>query len=630
MKSRSLNLLSVISLVVVLLAACNQGTPAPAELEPQVTKTYQPDSSNFANPERGFFYQRIAWDSQNLVSWGSPPTAEVMRQARQNGYTVLRVYYLIPEFRFSDLSRAFLDSFAADLQRARAEGVKLIPLFSYNFPGHGDDYLDTAKNPDAPLNMVLWHLEQLKPIIQENSDVIAMWDAGFLGSWGEWHHSHYGHFSGIDDINDSSKQVLFKLLETVPSNRAVTIRYVRQKFAVFGTTPIATDKAFTTDWQARVGHKNDCYLTSADDWTGYAPDVNGQKNFLNQDNLFVPQMGETCSDDAQAQPYIQCDNALKDMARLRFSTLNTDFNQGVISLWRTQGCLEDIQKRLGYRFELVSSSVPSSVSKTGNLRMSFQVRNVGFASPYNGRGLAVVLRDKTTKQTYPVYLTNGKSVPSNRTLDPRFWQPGTTTTVTINQPVPSWVPTGNYDVLLHLYDPAPGLEYRSEYAIRFANQNLWEDTTGYNALQQSLSVVASQNGLRGGYYNSNNFTGTPVTRIDSTINFNWGTGSPVAGLRADNFTARWSGVIVPRYSETYTFSVPADDGVRLGVNGQQIINRFEYGPAETSGSIRLSANKRYALRLEYLEGSQSARVSLQWQSPSQAKEVVPSSQLFTQ
>jgi hypothetical protein len=630
MKPRVVPLISLAIVITMLLGACSQITPSVAALETQVTKTYQVDNSNFANPERGFFYQRVAWDSQKVVSWGSPPSSADMRQARQNGYTVLRVYYLISEFRSSNLSQEFLNSFAGDLQRARTEGVKLIPLFSYNFPGAGDDYLDTAKNPDAPLNRVLRHIEQLKSVIQQNSDVIAMWDAGFLGSWGEWHHSHYGHFNGIDDINDSSKQVLFKLLETVPSNRAVTIRYVRQKFAVFGTTPLPQDKAFTTDWQARVGHKNDCYLTSADDWTGYAPDVEGQKNFLNQDNLFVPQQGETCSDDAQAQPYIQCDNALKDMARLRFSNLNINFNEAVINLWRNQGCFSDIEKRMGYRFELLSSSVPPSVSKTGNLRMSFQVRNVGFASPYNPRGLAVVLRDKTTKQTYHVYLTDGKGVPGNRNLDPRFWQPGTTTTVNINQPVPSWVPVGNYDVLLHLYDPAPALQYRSEYAIRFANQNLWEDTTGYNALQQSLRVVASQNGLRGSYYNSNNLTGTPVTRTDSTVNFNWGTGSPISGVRADDFTARWSGVIVPRYSETYTFVIPADDGVRLWVNGQQLINRFEYGPAEASGSIRLNANQRYSLRLEYLEGSQGANVSLQWQSLSQAREVVPGSQLFTQ
>lgn len=177
------------------------------------------------------------------------------------------------------------------------------------------------------------------------------------------------------------------------------------------------------------------------------------------------------------------------MARLRFSTLNYDFDQSVIfGVWQQQGCLDEIKRRLGYRFELLSSSVPTSVSKTGNLRMSFQVRNVGFANPYNGRGLAVVLRDKTSKQTYPIYLADGKSVPSNRNLDPRFWQPGTTTTVNINQPVPSWVPAGNYDVLLHLYDPAPGLEYRADYAIRFANQNLWESNIGYNALFQSLTV----------------------------------------------------------------------------------------------------------------------------------------------
>jgi hypothetical protein len=474
--------------VLIVIAACSQREEV-EKLEPQVVKTYQVTNENFPNPERGFFYQRIAWDSQKLVSWSSPLTADVMRQARQAGYTVLRVYYLIPEFRFSDLSQEFLNSFTSDLQLARTEGVKLIPLFSYNFPGGGNDYLDTAKNSDAPLNWVLKHIEQLKSVIQQNSDVIAMWDAGFLGSWGEWHHSHYDHFNGIDDINDSSKQVLFKLLETVPSYRAVTIRYVRQKVAVFGMTPISASKAFSGEWQARVGHKNDCYLTSADDLTGYAPDVNGQKDFLNQDNLFVPQQGETCSSNAVAQPYIQCSNALPDMARLRFSALNYDFDRSVIlGVWQQQGCFDEIERRMGYRFELVSSSVPSSVSKTQNLVMNFAVRNVGFASPYNPRRLELILRNQSTKQVFKIVLNRSSLIPTNPTSDPRFWQPGTTTTVNVNAPLPASIPVGSYDVLLNLPDPMRTLYKRPEYSIRFANVDTWENSSGFNKLLQTLTV----------------------------------------------------------------------------------------------------------------------------------------------
>lgn len=272
--------------VLVLVAACTQTQQTP-ELEPQVTKTYQVNYDNFANPERGFFYQRTAWDP-NKTSSVPMLSTEDMRQARREGYSLLRVYYVIDSFRNSALSRALLDTFTQNLNTARQEGVKLIPLFTYTFPTDSD-WANGSKYPDAPLDRVLQHIRQLKPIIQQNSDVIAMWDAGFLGPWGEWHHSSNGHFDNIDDINSNSRRVMNKLLEVVPSNRAITIRYVRQKFALYGTTPITASQAFRGSAKARVGHKNDCYLTSADDWTGYAPDVEGQKNFLNQDNLFVPQ-----------------------------------------------------------------------------------------------------------------------------------------------------------------------------------------------------------------------------------------------------------------------------------------------------------------------------------------------------
>src|SRR5687767_14561358 len=85
-------------------------------------------------------------------------------------------------------------------------------------------------------------------------------------------------------------------------------------------------------------------------------------------------------------------------------------------------------------------------------------------------------------------------------------------------------------------------------------------------------TVPAQNGLRGEYFNNQDFTGTLVTRIDPTVNFDWVSGSPIAGIDPDSFTVRWTGEIVPRYSETYTFHVRSDDGERLWINGQRICN----------------------------------------------------------
>ena len=73
-----------------------------------------------------------------------------------------------------------------------------------------------------------------------------------------------------------------------------------------------------------------------------------------------------------------------------------------------------------------------------------------------------------------------------------------------------------------------------------------------------------------------NICNDPATlvRMDTNINFNWGTGSPDPSISADNFTVRWTGSVQPQFNETYTFYTTTDDGVRLWVNGQLLIDEW--------------------------------------------------------
>lgn len=493
---KSLRFLPGVFLLVfflLMVSACSQ--TGQADLAAQVVKTYQATSLNFPNPERGFFIQKVGWDRVLHPDWESLSLAE-MQQARRDGHSLVRVYYLIPEFKGKSLSQEFLTTFTRQLTDARTAGVKLIPLFSYNWPGTSDfdQFPERPENQDAPVADVLRHIEQLKSVIQQNTDVIAMWDAGFIGAWGEWHTSTnnlIGNTVG-SEVNGNTRQIVNKLLETVPRTRMITLRTPRYKQQLTGASALSASEAFTGTARARLGAKDDCFLASKINWGTYLPgddaSIASYKNFLNQDNLFLPQQGETCNFGADAQPYIGCPNALKDLALLRFSALNINYQQDVLQGWRTGGCFEEISRRFGYRFELVSSSVPSSVTRTQNLAMSFNIKNVGFASPYNPRRLELMLRNTTTKQVYRVRLTTGSLRPVNTNLDPRFWQPGTTTTVNVNSPLPANIPTGTYELLLNLADPYGSLYARPEYSIRFANTGVWESTTGYNSLQQTVSV----------------------------------------------------------------------------------------------------------------------------------------------
>lgn len=138
-------------------------------------------------------------------------------------------------------------------------------------------------------------------------------------------------------------------------------------------------------------------------------------------------------------------------------------------------------------------------------------------------------------------------------------------------------------------------------------------------------------GLRGTYYDQLNFAGSPlVTRIDPTVNFNWGTGSPDASIGADTFSVRWSGFVQPRYTGTYTFYTTTDDGVRLYVNNQLIIDHWVNQSGVTwSGTIALTAGQFYEIRMEYYENAGDASARLEWESATQPREVIPASQLYT-
>jgi len=138
------------------------------------------------------------------------------------------------------------------------------------------------------------------------------------------------------------------------------------------------------------------------------------------------------------------------------------------------------------------------------------------------------------------------------------------------------------------------------------------------------------NGLQARYYNDLTFSNLAMERIDANINFSWGGGSPGGSINKDKFSARWTGYIEPNFSETYSFHTSTDDGVRLWIDGQLIIDQW-HGQAETefTGAIRLEAGTRYPIVMEYFDDMGGAAAKLSWSSASEAKSIVPKTNLFS-
>lgn len=406
-----------------------------------------------------------------------------MRTERANNKTVVRLIYVLSDYRERALDNAILNKIESQLATIREVGDKAILRFAYNWGEQAGQgwYLDQ----DASKDRIIAHLTQLQPVLARNKDVIAVLDAGFIGVWGEWHHTTNnllvdGGPNPDTGVNDNTRAIINKLLEVIPSNRAVGLRYARYKMALYGSTPLDWATAYNSTARSRVGAYHDCLLASANDWWSYG-NVDQEKNFYNQDNRFVPMSGETCNANADAAPFINCENSLNELARLRFDLLNSGYEPNVIQGWRNGGCYSEMDRRLGYRFRLIKSVLPTKVNPGGTFQMQYEIKNDGWGKMFNQRRPEIILRRTTTGERYRLVWS---------WEDLRFGFGGETRTVNIAAGIPANMPAGEYAVLLNLPDLDARLRDKPEYSIRLANSGLWEAATGYNALQRNVVIDA--------------------------------------------------------------------------------------------------------------------------------------------
>jgi len=135
-------------------------------------------------------------------------------------------------------------------------------------------------------------------------------------------------------------------------------------------------------------------------------------------------------------------------------------------------------------------------------------------------------------------------------------------------------------------------------------------------------------GVKGQYYKGMDFNTLVLTRVDPQINFNWAAGAPDPVVGADSFSVRWTGEVEAGFTETYTFYARADDGVRLWVDGKQLVNAWiDQGPTEYGGKVDLVAGNTYSVQMEMYENGGGAVAELRWSSPRTPKQFIPQAAL---
>ena len=481
-----------------------QAVRSHADFHPLTTVTYAPTTANFANPERGFYHH-----TETHSNAYEPLTPTDLQDYRQNEQIslILRVFYL-DDFVESPISQSYLDGMTADFGALRQAGLKAVVRFAYTsqlaFAPHSD-WPPIPPYGDASKAQVLAHLQQLAPILQANSDVIALVQTGFIGVWGEWYYTD--HFvadpadpSTVSDAFHAQRgEVLAALLAALPG-RMAQVRTPLFKQKIYGTgsgeaNALPPANAFDGSDRARTGHHNDCFLSSDTDFGTYS-DVDEDRAFLAAETRYLPMGGESCNettdDDDPQTPENEssdrslCPTALAELAEFHWSYLNADYHPGVLASWAEGGCLETVKRRLGYRFALIEGSYPDTVPAGGAMDIQIDLRNEGWAAPYNPRPVDLVLR----------HVTSGAVQRFSLAADPRLWLADGAGRHTISQriSVPSNLPSGEYALFLALPDPI--LATRPEYAIRLANAGVWQEAEGWNNLLHTLTVTAPESFLR--------------------------------------------------------------------------------------------------------------------------------------
>lgn len=141
--------------------------------------------------------------------------------------------------------------------------------------------------------------------------------------------------------------------------------------------------------------------------------------------------------------------------------------------------------------------------------------------------------------------------------------------------------------------------------------------SGMGGFAGLLSDHLHGEGLIGEFYNNPSLS-PPValTRLDQAIDFRWGLNSPAPELDADRFSIRWRGQLQAPATGLFTFTTNSDDGVRLWVNGQRLIDNWsDHPPTRDSATITLAAGQRYDIALEFYENQGGATIELYWSAP---------------
>jgi len=445
--------------ISLLLLSCNREEP-----DPQGTIYFTEINEQIANPERGFYVQKY-YTSADIEDTVTITSINASRESSQ--ITLFLHSYYLTDYIESDIAPEFLERFDKNMNTLRAGGAKAILRFSYKSHHKSND-----QPWDATHEWADKHIDQIAPYLMKHADVIYCIQAGFIGSWGEWYYTTNYPFNPYDDEEfEPYFQIAEHLMKVAPKDRQICFRQPQFKMRYLKSrgmevTPLTADEAYQPTNKARWAGHNDCFVSSDSDVGTYHSDED--RNFWSEDTRYTLMGGETCKE----CEFSNGENAVKEMEKYHWSYICNSYHPDILSSWVEDSHMEEIKRRLGYRFVLDKAYLTQAPKAGEKFEAQITLHNAGFAAPANKRDVELIFVSASKPDEKYVY---------PQTEDPRFWMGGEKHKCTLSCTLDAKM-KGQYKVYLNLPDPYPSLHNNPLYSIRLANENVWEEKTGYNYL----------------------------------------------------------------------------------------------------------------------------------------------------
>lgn len=233
------------------------------------------DREMFCNPDRGLRHE-IAFHLKNVLPYEVPAEIDSYRETfrRHVDYfefarpALAQVYIYLTDFHARmDLPETVFTRIRAIFQILREHKLKALLRFTYQMYG------DRAEQEEAEEHIMCAHMKQLFPIVEENLDVMHVFQASFLGLWGEWH----GFKKDIDRAN-----LMRNIVDNCPEPLFIQTRLPNFKNLIEDDDPR----------KARISHHNDSLFGEFNYGNGGSDPGTPQDDQIIRESPYLPVDGE--------------------------------------------------------------------------------------------------------------------------------------------------------------------------------------------------------------------------------------------------------------------------------------------------------------------------------------------------